>query len=251
MKAPNLVWCTDFTYIRLSNGNMRYNCAVMDLYDRSVVSSLNSEHINTELAKAAVEKAIEGEKPGKGLILHSDQGSQYSSWEFVDYCKKRGIRQSMSKAGRPYDNAPMERFYNTFKNELIYPNSFSSAESLDEAVSCSGTMTSADFSWQSLLHGGEYFMVFAMSMRPPRVPTRSFPLIPAPFTAGVPCSYWTLVCSATLSTLHSLSGYHALWVQLLQASGLPPASFRPHLTVTPLPLAAPFPLPGGSGNFTP
>ena len=134
VKAPNLVWCTDFTYIRLSNGKMRYNCTVMDLYDRSVVSSLNSEHINTELAKAALEKAIEGEKPGKGLILHSDQGSQYSSWEFVDYCKKRGIRQSMSKAGCPYDNAPMERFYNTFKNELIYPNSFSSAESLDEAV---------------------------------------------------------------------------------------------------------------------
>src|SRR5699024_877884 len=88
------------------------------------------------------------------------------------------------------------------------------------------------------------FYHFAMSVRPPRVLTRSFPLIPAPFTVGVPCSYWTLVCIATLSTLHSLSG------QLLQASGLPPASFRPHLTMTPLPLAAPFPLPGGSGTFT-
>ena len=83
------------------------------------------------------------------------------------------------------------------------------------------------------------------SARPPRVLTRSFPLIPAPSTAGVPCSYWTLACIAASSTLHSLSG------QLLQASGLPPASFRPHLTVTPLPLAAPFPLPGGSGTFTP
>src|SRR5699024_3834610 len=105
-------------------------------------------------------------------------------------------------------------------------------------------MTSADFSWQALLHGGECYITFAMSMRPPRVLTRSFPLIPAPFTAGVPCSYWTLVCLATSSTLHSLSG------QLLQASDLPPASFRPHLTMTPLPLAAPFPLPAGSGTFT-
>ena len=127
VKAPNLVWCTDFTYIRLSNGKMRYNCAVMDLYDRSVVSSLNSEYINTKLAKAAVEQALGAEKPGKGLILHSDQGSQYTSWKFVDYCKKSGIRQSMSKAGCPYDNVPVEHFYNTFKNELIYPNSFSSA----------------------------------------------------------------------------------------------------------------------------
>ena len=133
-QAPNLVWCTDFTYIRLSNGKMRYNCTVMDLYDRSVVSSINSEYINTELAKAAVEQALGTEKPGKGLILHSDQGSQYTSWKFVDYCKKSGIRQSMSKAGCPYDNVPVEHFYNTFKNELIYPNSFSSAECLDEAV---------------------------------------------------------------------------------------------------------------------
>jgi len=134
-EAPNLVWCTDFTYIMLANGKMRYNCTIIDLYDRSVISSLNSEHINTELAKAAIEKALVSEKPGKGLILHSDQGSQYTSQEFVDYCKKKGIRQSMSKAGCPYDNAPMERFYNTFKNELIYPNNFPTARSLDKAVS--------------------------------------------------------------------------------------------------------------------
>lgn len=57
-----------------------------------------------------------------------------------------------------------------------------------------------------------------------------------------PCSYWTLVCLAASSTLRSLSG------QLLQVSVLPPASFRPHLTTTPLPLAAPFPLPGGFGQ---
>ena len=83
-------------------------------------------------------------------------------------------------------------------------------------------MTSADFLWQALLHGDECCIVLAMSMRPPRVLTRSFTLIPAPFTVDVPCSYWTLVCTATLSTLHSLTG------QLLQASDLPPASFRPH-----------------------
>lgn len=50
------------------------------------------------------------------------------------FCKKHDITQSMSKAGCPYDNAPMERFYNTFKNELIYQNTYYNEESLDDAV---------------------------------------------------------------------------------------------------------------------
>ena len=54
------------------------------------------------------------------LLLHSDQGSQYTSKEFTKFCGKLGIEQSMSKAGYPYDNAPMERYFNTLKNDLIY-----------------------------------------------------------------------------------------------------------------------------------
>ena len=121
-------------YIRMGNGKMRYNCSIIDLYDRSVVATLNSSYINTDLAKATLEKALMAEKPTEGLILHSDQGCQFTSWDFIHYCKKKGICQSMSKAGCPYDNAPMERFYNTLKNELIYPNYFYDATSLDEAV---------------------------------------------------------------------------------------------------------------------
>ena len=49
-------------------------------------------------------------------LLHSDQGQQFASWEFVLFCKEQGITQSMSKAGCPYDNAAMERFFNTFKS---------------------------------------------------------------------------------------------------------------------------------------
>lgn len=99
---------------------MRYNCTIIDLYDRSVVATLNSSYINTELAINTLKRAIKNEPPGAGLILHSDQGCQFSSWKFVDYCKSQGIIQSMSKAGCPYDNAPMERFYKTFKDELVY-----------------------------------------------------------------------------------------------------------------------------------
>ena len=73
-------------------------------------------------------------KPKKGLILHSDLGTQFASWEFVSYCKEKKGIQNMSKAECLNDNAPMERFYNTLKNELIYPNHFYTKSALDEAL---------------------------------------------------------------------------------------------------------------------
>ena len=68
----------------------------------------------------------------QNLILHSDQGVQFTSYEFVKFCKENKVIQSMSKAGYPYDNAPMEGFYNTFKNNFYNVISFSSEEELDE-----------------------------------------------------------------------------------------------------------------------
>ena len=68
------------------------------------------------------------------LILHSDQGSQYTSGDFVEFCEKAGIKQSMSKAGYPYDNAPMERYYNTLKNELINLHYYHTDEELNSAI---------------------------------------------------------------------------------------------------------------------
>ena len=132
--AKNKIWCTDFTYIRLSNGKMRYNCTIIDLYDRSAVASLDSGSINTELAIDTLKRAINNENPGSGLILHSDQGCQFTSCGFADFCKSQGIIQSMSKAGCPYDNAPMERFYKTLKYELVYRYHFMNAKALDDAV---------------------------------------------------------------------------------------------------------------------
>ncbi len=117
----NQKWCTDFTYLFLTDGSKRYNCSVLDLHDRSIVSSITDKNITADLAIRTVKKALESQPAIKGkLILHSNQGSQYTSKEFTDFCTKAGITQSMSKAGYPYDNAPMERYYNTLKNELIY-----------------------------------------------------------------------------------------------------------------------------------
>ena len=67
-------------------------------------------------------------------MLHSDRGSQYTSKAFTDFCESTQINQSMSRAGYPYDNAPMERYFNTLKNECIYLHEYKSEEALYQAV---------------------------------------------------------------------------------------------------------------------
>ena len=132
----NQVWCADFTYVFLTNGSMRYNCTIIDLYDRSVVASETGKWITSDLAIMTLEKALHSQKKKpQNLILHSDQGSQFTSAQFILYCRQHGITQSMSAAGCPYDNAPMERYYNTFKAELINRFNFRTDEELTHAVS--------------------------------------------------------------------------------------------------------------------
>lgn len=132
----NTKWCTDFTYLFLTDGSIRYNCTIIDLHDRSVVASVTGRNITAALAIQTLQKAVESQ-PGidlSRLMLHSDQGSQFTSREFTDFCEKLGITQSMSKAGYPYDNAPMERYFNTLKNELIYQHYYHAEEELYRAV---------------------------------------------------------------------------------------------------------------------
>lgn len=111
-----------------------HNCTIIDLFDRSVVASLNGNHITAELAIETLKIAISRHKPGKGIILHSDQGSQFSSRGFNNFCEKSFVQQSMSRAGCPYDNAPMERYYNTLKNEFTNLFTFMSEKEMDIAV---------------------------------------------------------------------------------------------------------------------
>lgn len=134
-EKANRVWCTDFTYLFLTDGRKRYNCSIIDIYDRSIVASLNGREITSELAITTLKKAIASQvKLTAGLILHSDQGSQYTSEAFTEYCQSVNITQSMSKAGCPYDNAPMERYFNTLKNELIYHHHYYNDDQLNGAT---------------------------------------------------------------------------------------------------------------------
>lgn len=131
----NQKWCTDFTYLFLTDGSKRYNCSIIDLHDRSVIASITDKNITADLAIRTITKALESQPNIKGnLILHSDQGSQYTSKDFVEFCESAGITQSMSKAGCPYDNAPMERYYNTLKNELIYLHYYHTDEELYSSI---------------------------------------------------------------------------------------------------------------------
>lgn len=131
----NQKWCTDFTYLFLADHEVRYNCTIIDLHDRSVIASITDRRITSGLAIRTLQKALDSQPALKGeLILHSDQGSQYTSKAFVEFCESVHVTQSMSKAGYPYDNAPMERYFNTLKNECTNLYEFQTEEALYRAV---------------------------------------------------------------------------------------------------------------------
>lgn len=127
--------CTDFTYLFLDSQEVRYNCTIIDLHDRSVAASITDRHITSGPAIRTLQKALDSQPAIKGeLILHSDQGSQYTSKAFVEFCESVHVTQSMSKAGCPYDNAPMERYFNTLKNECTNLYEFQTEETLYQTV---------------------------------------------------------------------------------------------------------------------
>ncbi|MCM1201839.1 MAG: IS3 family transposase, partial [Bacteroides fragilis] len=131
----NQKWCTDFTYLFLADHEARYNCTIIDLYDRSVIASITDRHITSGLAIRTLQKVLDSQPAWKGeLILHSGQGSQYTSRAFVEFCESVHVTQSMSKAGYPYDNTPMERYFNTLKNECTNLYEFRTEEALYQAV---------------------------------------------------------------------------------------------------------------------
>lgn len=115
-ERPNQVWLTDFTYISTKEG-FTYLCTIEDLYSRRIVGLATSRKIDTELALKALMQAVALRSGLRGLILHSDRGSQFGSCEFRESLQRCGFVQSMSRKGNCYDNAPMESFFRSFKVE--------------------------------------------------------------------------------------------------------------------------------------
>lgn len=117
VERPNACWVSDITYIPTREGWL-YLAGVLDLYSRAVVGWAMSKTLNTQLATDALTMAIRrrGISPA---ILHSDQGSTYATAEYRTLLSRHGIRQSMSRKGDCWDNAPMESFFHTLKTELV------------------------------------------------------------------------------------------------------------------------------------
>jgi len=115
--APNKIWTTDITYIRTSEGWL-YLAVVLDLYSRMIVGWSMDKRMTRQLVIDALTMAYWKRKPNKGLIHHSDRGSQYASYDYQDKLKEYGMICSMSKKGDCYDNAVTESFFHSLKVEL-------------------------------------------------------------------------------------------------------------------------------------
>jgi len=114
---PNRVWAGDITYIRTRNGWL-YLATVMDLYSRKIVGWSMNTSMTATLVNNALTMAIWSRKPGKGLIWHSDRGSQYCAKSHRAILKDHKIIQSMSRKGDCWDNATSESFFSTLKREM-------------------------------------------------------------------------------------------------------------------------------------
>jgi putative transposase len=116
---PDLVWVADMTYIRIAAG-FCYLAAILDACSRKVVGYAISRRIDTQLALAALNAAVQSRQPPQGCIHHTDRGCQYASDAYRKALKEFGLRGSMSSPGNPYHNAQAESFMKTLKVEEVY-----------------------------------------------------------------------------------------------------------------------------------
>lgn len=121
--APDKVWTADITYIPTHKGWL-YLAVVMDLHTRAIVGWAMGERMTKELVISALRMAYFRRKPKPGLLHHSDRGSQYCSHDYQALLAEYGMRTSMSRKGNCWDNAPMESFFNSLKNERVFHRSY-------------------------------------------------------------------------------------------------------------------------------
>ena len=130
-KRPNQAWLADITYIPTREGWL-YLAAVLDLHSRKIVGWSMSNRMKRQLVIDALLMAIWQRKPDRGLLHHSDRGSQYCSREYRNMLNRHGIVPSMSRKGDCWDNAPMESFFHTLKTELVHRRNYKTRQ---EAIS--------------------------------------------------------------------------------------------------------------------
>lgn len=133
VSAANQVWVADLTYIWTGEGWL-YLAIILDLYSRMIVGWQICDRMTRELVIKAFLLAYWKRKPGKGLIHHSDRGSQYTSKDFQNLLTNVGAKSSMSGKGNCYDNAVAESFFHSLKTELRPDKIFKTKEEAKNAV---------------------------------------------------------------------------------------------------------------------
>jgi putative transposase len=124
-KEPNSKWVSDITYIPTMQGWL-YLATILDLYSRMVVGWSMSGNCDEELVERALNQAIARRRPKAGLLHHSDRGSQYTSQAYQLCLEQAGVHVSMSRKGNCWDNAVMESFFGTVKDECVGSTIYSS-----------------------------------------------------------------------------------------------------------------------------
>jgi len=124
---PNSAWVTDITYIPTDEGWL-YLAGHKDLFNGEIVGYAMGARMTKRLVSQSLFKAVAAKSPAKGLIHHSDRGSQYCSHNYRRLLDQFGIKASMSGKGNCFDNAPMESFWGTLKQELIHHRHYRSRQ---------------------------------------------------------------------------------------------------------------------------
>jgi len=131
--AVNEKWVTDVTFIPTDEGWL-YLASMIDLYNREVVGWSMSDSNDTDLTLKALDMALQSRNPPKGLLQHSDRGSNYTSKEYRLALSKQGIDVSMSRRGNCWDNAVAESFFATLKKELVHRTRFTTRREAAAAI---------------------------------------------------------------------------------------------------------------------
>ena len=133
VQSPNQVWVTDITYIRTYEGWL-FLAVVLDLFSRQVIGWSMQPTMTVDLVLNALTMAVWRRKPKKKVLIHSDQGSQYTSSDWQSFLKSHNLVCSMSRRGNCYDNAVAESFFQLLKRERIRRKTYPSRENARQDV---------------------------------------------------------------------------------------------------------------------
>ena len=149
--TANAAWVSDITYIRTRSGWL-YLAAVLDLYSRQVVGWAMQSQMHADLVLQALLAAVWRRKPAPGLMLHSDQGSQFTSFAWTDRLKRVGTLISMDGKGRCIDNVFIERLWRSLKYECVYLHAWETGSQAKAAIG--SWVTFYNHRWPHTAHGG-------------------------------------------------------------------------------------------------